>query len=53
MYANMKYKYGSRVFCTKGYYVSTVVANKKAIQEYIQNQKAEDIMGYQMSFREY
>ena len=28
-YANMKYKYGRRVFWTKGYYVSTVGGNKK------------------------
>ena len=30
-HANMKYKYGRRVFWTKGYYVSTVGGNKKAI----------------------
>ena len=52
-YANMKYKYGRRVFWTKGYYVSTVGANKKAVQEYIQNQEEEDIMADQLSFREY
>ena len=52
-YANMKYKYGRRVFWTKGYYASTVGANKKAVQEYIQNQEEEDIMADQLSFREY
>ena len=31
-FANLKYKYGRRVFWTKGYYVSTVGANKKAVQ---------------------
>ena len=34
-YANLKYKYGNRHFWCRGYYVSTVGANKKAIQEYI------------------
>ena len=52
-YTNMKYKYGRRVFWTKGYYASTVGANKKAVQEYIQNQEEEDIMADQLSFREY
>ena len=48
-YTNMKYKYGRRVFWTKGYYASTVGANKKAVQEYIQNQEGEDIMADQLS----
>ena len=52
-FANMKYKYGKRVFWTKGYYVSTVGANKKAVQEYIQNQEQADIMMDQLSFKEY
>lgn len=52
-YANMKYKYGRRVFWSKGYYVSTVGGNKKAIQEYIRNQEEEDIKADQLSFREY
>ena len=52
-YANMKYKYGRRVFWSKGYYVSTVGANKKAIQAYIKNQEAEDIMADQLSFKEF
>ena len=33
-YANMKYKYGNRHFWCRGYYVTTVGKNKKAIQEY-------------------
>ena len=41
-YANLKYKYGNRHFWCRGYYVSTVGANKKAIQEYIRNQLQED-----------
>lgn len=51
-YANMKYKYGRRVFWSKGYYVSTVGA-KKAIQAYIKNQEAEDVMADQLSFKEF
>lgn len=31
-YANMKYKYGRRVFWSKRYCVGTVGANKKALQ---------------------
>ena len=34
-YANLKYKYGNRHFWCRGYYVSTVGKNKKAIAEYI------------------
>ena len=41
-HANLKYKYGRRVFWAKGYYVSTVGGNKNAIQKYIQNQERED-----------
>ena len=37
-YANLKCKYGNRHFWCRGYYVSTVGANQKAIQEYIKNQ---------------
>ena len=37
-YANMKYKYGNRHFWCRGYYVSTVGRNKKAIEQYIRNQ---------------
>ncbi|MBQ3009564.1 MAG: IS200/IS605 family transposase [Oscillospiraceae bacterium] len=52
-HANMKYKYGRRVFWAKGYYVSTVGGNKKAIEEYIRNQEMEDQMMDQLSFKEY
>ena len=52
-YAKMKYKYGRRVFWTNGCYMSTVGANKKVVQEYIQNQEEEDIIADQLSFREY
>lgn len=37
----------------KGYYVSTVGANKAAIQKYIKDQEAEDQMSDQLSFKEY
>ena len=52
-YANLKYKYGNRHFWCRGYYVSTVGANKKAIQEYIRNQLQEDCSDDQMSIKEY
>jgi len=52
-YANLKYKYGNRHFWCRGYYVSTVGANKKAIQEYIRNQLQEDYSEDQMSIKEY
>ena len=52
-YANLKYKYGNRHFWCRGYYVSTVGANKKAIQEYIRNQLKEDYSEDQMSIKEY
>ena len=52
-YANLKYKYGNRHFWCRGYFVSTVGANKKAIQEYIRNQLQEDYSDDQMSIKEY
>ena len=52
-YANLKYKYGNRHFWCRGYYVSTVGANRKAIQEYIRNQLQEDYTDEQMSIKEY
>lgn len=52
-YANLKYKYGNRHFWCQGYYVSTVGANRKAIQEYIRNQLQEDYTDDQMSIKEY
>ena len=41
-HANLKYKYGSRHFWCRGYYVDTVGRNKKVIAEYIRNQLEED-----------
>ena len=52
-YANLKQKYGNRHFWCRGYYVSTVGKNKKAIAEYIRNQLQEDYADDQMSIKEY
>ena len=52
-HANLKYKYGSRNFWWRGYYVDTVGRNKKVIAEYIRNQLEEDYTLDQMSIKEY
>ena len=52
-HANLKYKYGSRHFWCRGYYVDTVGRNKKVIEEYIRNQLAEDEMQDQMTMKEF
>lgn len=52
-HANMKYKYGRRCFWAKGYYISTVGANKAAIAKYIREQQTEDQIADQLSFIEY
>lgn len=52
-HANLKYKYGSRSFWCRGYYVDTVGKNERIIQEYIRNQLQEDNMNDQISMREY
>ena len=52
-HANLKYKYGSRHFWCRGYYVDTVGKNKQAISEYIRNQLMEDEMMDQMTIKEY
>ena len=52
-HANLKYKYGSRHFWCRGYYVDTVGRNKQAIAEYICNQLVEDEMIDQMTMKEY
>jgi len=41
-FANLKYKYGSRRFWCKGYYVSTVGINEEAIRKYIKEQQHSD-----------
>ena len=52
-HANINYKYGSRHFGARGYYVDTVGRNKKVIEEYIKNQLQEDIAADQITFKEY
>ena len=52
-HANLKYKYGSRHFWCRGYYVDTVGKNEKAISNYIRNQLEEDYMADQISIKEY
>jgi len=52
-HANLKYKYGSRHFWCRGYYVDTVGRNEKVIRDYIKNQTEEDYMQDQMSLKEF
>ena len=52
-HANLKYKYGSRHFWARGYYVDTVGRNKKVIEEYIKNQLQENIAADQITLKEY
>jgi len=52
-HANLKYKYGSRHFWCRGYYVDTVERNKNAIAAYIKNQLQEDIIEDQLTLKEY
>ena len=52
-HSNLKYKYGSRHFWCRGYYVDTVGRNKKVIAEYIRNQLQEDCMLDQITLKEY
>ena len=52
-HANLKYKYGSRNFWCRGYYVDTVGKNAKIIKEYIRNQLEEDYMSDQISLKEF
>ena len=52
-HGNLKYKYGNRSFCCRGYYVDTAGKNAKKIQEYIRDQPREDQIHDQMTLREY
>lgn len=52
-HANLKYKYGSRHFWCRGYFVDTVGKNAKKIQEYIRKQLQEDKMTDDISLKEY
>ena len=51
-HANMKYKYGSRYFWCRGYYVIKV-GRKKVLEEYIRNQLQEDNANDQLTLKEY
>ena len=52
-HSSLKYKYGSRHFWCRGYYVDTVGRNKKVIAEYIKSQLEEDYMLDQITLKEY
>ena len=52
-HAHLKYRYGSRNFWCRGYYVDTVGKNERAIKEYIQNQLEEDLASDQISLKEF
>ena len=52
-HANLKYKYGSRHFWCRGYYVDTVGKNERMIQDYIRNQLEEDFASDQISMKEF
>ena len=52
-HSNLKYKYGSRTFWAKGYYISTVGLNKTTIKNYIKNQEIEDKISDTRSIKEY
>ena len=51
-FANLKYRYGNRQFWCRGYYVTTVGINKKAVEEYIRNQLQEDKEYEQLTMKE-
>ena len=51
-FANLKYRYGNRQFWCRGYYVTTVGRNKKAVEEYIRNQLQEDKEYEQLTMKE-
>ena len=51
-WSNMKFKYRSREFWCKGYYVDTAGKNAQKIKQYIQNQLKEDQLGEQLSIPE-
>jgi putative transposase len=47
-WGDIRYKYRSREFWCRGYYVDTVGKNTKKIKEYIQNQLKEDEISAQI-----
>ena len=52
-HANLKYKFGSRHFWCRGYFVDTVGKNAKKIEEYIKSQLQEDMVADQISIKEF
>ena len=48
-FGELKYKYRSREFWCRGYYVDTAGKNASRIKEYIKNQLKEDEMGEQLT----
>ena len=48
-WGNLKYKYRSREFWCRGYFVDTAGKDAKKIQEYIQKQLKEDQLGEQLT----
>ena len=50
-HGNLKYKYGNRSFCCRGYYVDIAGKNTKRIAGYIKNQLKEDKMYDQISMK--
>ena len=52
-HANLKYKYGTRSFLCRGYYVDTVGKNKRVIADYIRTQLEEDYAKDQITMKEY
>lgn len=52
-HANLKYKYGSRHFWCRGYFVDTVGRNERAVKDYIRNQLGEDYTKDQITLKEY
>ena len=51
-FVELKYKYRSREFRCRGYYVDTAGKNMSRIAEYIKNQLKEDQMGEQLAISE-
>ena len=52
-HANLKYKYDSRNFWCRGYYVDTVGKNEKIIKDDIRDQLEEDYISDQISLKEF
>ena len=52
-HANLKYKYGSRHFWCRGYFVDTVGKNERRVAEYVRNQLQEDVLADQLTFKEF